>query len=334
MAKTETAPSPRNSPKTLEQSPPETPADGPPTGTRATGSDSAGNPAAGNPAAGNPAAGNTAAGNPSAGNPSAGNPTGNHSPGNHPPGNHPPGNRPAPATTEGPAGPAAPRTSAPTRANRPRAHRPRPAGRGARPVAAPRSAVARFARRRGRDYARGEPKAAPEPVTPNPVPAARPDEAPATVGDLRTLQTEVRTTAGDLKALRKEVREDNRDLRNALDAHALRAEERTAASEKRSMDAIKDTGQELRAEIKDSEQELRAEIKDSEQRTMAAIAASEKRLLAAIAEVAGLVKTLDARTNERISRGEARQWWWNRVLLLPYLVAVGEVVRRLVSRLF
>lgn len=309
MAKTETAPSPRNSPKTLEQSPPETPADGPPTGNRATGSDSAGNPSAGNTAAGNPS-------------------TGNHSPGNHPPGNHPPGNRPAPATTEGPAGPAAPRPDAPTRANRPRANmpranRPRPAGRGARPVAAPRSAVARFARRRGRDYARGERKAAPEPVTPNPVPATRPDEAPATVGDLRTLQAEVRTTAGDLKALRKEVREDNRDLRNALDAHARRAEERTAASEKRAMDAIKDTGQ-----------QLRAEIKDSEQRTMAAIAASEKRLLAAIAEVAGLVKTLDTRTNERISRGEARQWWWNRVLLLPYLVAVGEVVRRLVSRLF
>ena len=67
---------------------------------------------------------------------------------------------------------------------------------------------------------------------------------------------------------------------------------------------------------------------------MAAIKATETRLVGAIAEVTRLFEARDTGTNERITRVEGRQWWWNRVLLLPYIAAAGEVLRRLLSRLF
>ena len=63
-------------------------------------------------------------------------------------------------------------------------------------------------------------------------------------------------------------------------------------------------------------------------------AASEKRLVTAIAEVTRQFEVRDTATNERITRGEARQRWWNRVYLVPYLVALGEIIRRFVGRLF
>ena len=80
--------------------------------------------------------------------------------------------------------------------------------------------------------------------------------------------------------------------------------------------------------------QVREQAAASEQRTMAAIKDTEKRLLDAIAEVTRQNEARDAKTNERISRVEGRQWWWNRVLLLPYIAAAGEVLRRLLSRLF
>lgn len=67
--------------------------------------------------------------------------------------------------------------------------------------------------------------------------------------------------------------------------------------------------------------------RDSEKRLMDAIENSEKRLMAAIA-------TAVKQSGERVDRSEARQRWWNRLILLPYAAALVEAVRRIVGRLF
>ena len=142
-------------------------------------------------------------------------------------------------------------------------------------------------------------------MTPHSAPASRPDDAPATIGDLKALRTEV---LGEVAQVRSEVallRGEVGDLRGSV-ATAIRD------SENRTMAAIR--GVEERA-------------RDSEKRLMAAIENSEKRLMAAIA-------TAVKQSGERVDRSEVRQRWWNRLILLPYAAALVEAVRRIVGRLF
>ena len=85
----------------------------------------------------------------------------------------------------------------------------------------------------------------------------------------------------------------------------------------------------LRSDNAPAAQHLATEIEESGQRIVAAIAASEKRVRAAIAEVLGQFEAHGAETDERISRGEARQRWRDRIVLLLCLLA-AEILGPLV----
>lgn len=127
------------------------------------------------------------------------------------------------------------------------------------------------------------------------------------------------------KTPRQGVREDGRDPRNTSAAHARRrAEEHAAAS-----------GRQLRAASRDSAWRIPSAIAQGREQS----AVSEERTPAAVHDTEAAqghdrggdpaVRGARRAGSGRISRREARRWWWNRTLLRPYFLGVGEIRRRL-----
>lgn len=85
----------------------------------------------------------------------------------------------------------------------------------------------------------------------------------------------------------------------------------------------------LRSDNAPAAQPLATEIEESGPHPVAAITASEKRLPDAITKTPGRFEARGAETDERISRGEARRRWRDRIVLLLYLLA-AEILGPLV----